>query len=218
MEHAMDQRPSRLGRFLRSAFGVLLGALMLMWLIEIVDTVVLSDRLQRNGIHPRNTDGLDGILWAPFLHSDFGHLISNTVPLLVMGWLTAIRGLRYWLAITVSSIVIGGGLVWLFAGGSNHIGASGLVFGYFGALMGAALRSRTPAMLAPALVALFLYGTILVGIVPQDDISWEGHLAGLVVGMAVSYRLVPKGPRRKSDDEDDVLYPWELDEPWRTDQ
>lgn len=189
-----------------------------MWLIEITDTVLLDDRLQRNGIHPRNTDGLDGIIWAPWLHSDFGHLISNTVPLLVMGWLTALRGFRYWLAITVASIVVGGGLVWLFAGGSNHIGASGLVFGYFGALMGAALRSRTPAMLAPALVALFLYGTILVGIVPQDDISWEGHLAGLIVGMGMAYRLVPKAPRRRTDEDDDVLYPWELDEPWRTDQ
>lgn len=213
-----DQRPSRLRRLVMSTFGLLFGCVAVMWLVEITDTVLLDDRLQRNGIHPRNTDGLDGIIWAPWLHSDFGHLISNSVPLLVMGWLTALRGLRYWLAITVTSIVAGGGLVWLFAGGSNHIGASGLVFGYFGALMGAALKSRTPAMLAPALVALFLYGTILVGIVPQDDISWEGHLAGLIVGMAVSYRLVPKRPPRRTDEDDDVLYPWEFDEPWRTDQ
>lgn len=218
MDPALDQRPSRLRRFLGSTFGVLFAAVAVMWFIEIIDTVALDNRLQRNGINPRSTEGLDGILWAPWLHSDFGHLVSNTVPLLVMGWLTALRGLRYWLTVTVTTIVLGGGLVWLFAAGSNHIGASGLVFGYFGALMGAALRSRTPAMLAPALVALFLYGTILVGIVPQDDISWEGHLAGLVVGMAISYRLVPKGPRRKTDEEDDVLYPWELDEPWRTDQ
>lgn len=212
------ERPSLLGRFFRSAFGILLLCLALMWAIEIVDTFILGDRLQRNGIHPRDTDGLDGILWAPFLHSDFGHLISNSIPLLVMGWLTAIRGRRYWLSITVSTIVIGGGLVWLFAAGSNHIGASGLVFGYFGALMGAALRSRTPALLAPALVALFLYGTILVGIVPQDDISWEGHLAGLLVGAWVAYQLVPKKPRPTSEDENDIMYPWEIDEPWRTDR
>ncbi|MEM7325775.1 MAG: rhomboid family intramembrane serine protease [Actinomycetota bacterium] len=216
----LDTRPSLLSRFLRSAFGMLVLFVALLWVIEVVDTVALGDRLQRNGIHPRDRSGLDGILWAPLLHSDFGHLVSNTVPLLVMGWLTALRGRRYWLIVTISSVVIGGGLVWLLAGGSNHIGASGLVFGYFGALMGAALRSRTPALLAPALVALFLYGTILVGIVPQDDISWEGHLAGLLVGGVVAYRLVPKGPRRRAqlEDENDIMYPWEIDEPWRTDR
>jgi len=220
MPEPVAPKPSLVQRFLRTTFGVLLVCVAVMWFIEIVDTVILGDRLQRNGIHPRDTGEWDGILWAPWLHSDFGHLISNSVPLLVMGWLTALRGFRYWLAVSVSTIVIGGGLVWLFGeGGTNHIGASGLVFGYFGALMGAALRSRSPRMLAPALVALFLYGTILVGIVPQDDISWEGHLAGLVVGFFVAYRLVPPRPRRQAKDEDDgPMYPWELDEPWQTDQ
>jgi membrane associated rhomboid family serine protease len=206
-------------RLLMSGFGILALWVAVLWAIEIVDTFVLGDQLQRNGIHPRSTDGIDGIVWAPWLHSDFGHVTSNTVPLVVLGWLTTLRGLRFWLIVTVTSMLGGGGLVWLLAGGNNHIGASGVVFGYFGALMGTALRSRRPATLAPAMVAIFLYGTILVGIVPQDDISWEGHLFGLIVGFMTAMALVERAPRTSPaelDDDNDIMYPWELDEPWRT--
>ena len=219
VNHEPEQRSLPV-RILLSGFGLLVACVTVMWAIELVDTFVLSDSLQRNGINPRRIEGLDGILWTPWLHSDFGHILSNTVPFIVLGWLTMIRGFRFWLAVTVGTMLGGGFLVWLLAGGSNHIGASGLVFGYFGALMGAAVRSRKPATLAPALVAIFLYGTILVGIVPQDDISWEGHLFGMIAGFVVAYRLVPARARSDEDeDPDDYLYPWELDEPWRsTDQ
>lgn len=183
-----------------------------LWAIELIDTFLLDASLQGNGIHPRRLAGLDGIIWGPWLHSDFGHIVSNTVPFVVLGWLVMLRGVRFWAMVTLSTMIGGGLLVWLVAGGTNHIGASGLVFGYFGALMGAAIRSRKPATLAPALVAVFLYGTILVGIVPQDDISWEGHLFGMIVGFVVAYRLVA---RPVPEDPEDYLYPWELDEPWR---
>ncbi len=205
-----------LSRIFISGFGVLAACIAVMWTVEILDTFLLGDRLQRNGIGPRRLDGLDGIIWHPWLHSDFGHVTSNTVPFIVLGWLTMLRGFRHWLAVTVFTMVVGGGLVWALAGGFNHIGASGLVFGYFGALIGGAIKSRKPATLAPALVAVFLYGTILVGIVPQDDISWEGHLFGMIAGFVAAYRLVQK-PDRPEPDPEEVLYPWELDEPWRTD-
>ncbi|MGH1492105.1 MAG: rhomboid family intramembrane serine protease [Acidimicrobiales bacterium] len=218
MTGAMEEKQrSMLARVFISGFGVLVACIAVMWTVELVDTFLLDDRLQRNGIGPRRVEGLDGIIWHPWLHSDFGHVLSNTVPFVVLGWLTMLRGFRYWLAVTLFTMVVGGGLVWAFAGGFNHIGASGLVFGYFGALVGAAIKSRRPATLAPALVAIFLYGTILVGIVPQDDISWEGHLFGMIAGFAAAYRLVPRRSRPEPEAED-VLYPWELDEPWRTDQ
>ncbi|MEM9564329.1 MAG: rhomboid family intramembrane serine protease [Actinomycetota bacterium] len=184
--------------------------------VETVDSVLLDDRLQGNGIGPRRIEALDGVLWHPFLHSGFRHLSSNAIPLLVMGWLVALRGRTFWWAVTAGSVLIGGFLVWLFAGGFNHIGASGIVFGYFGALMGAAWKSRRPAALAPALVAIFLYGTILAGLLPLEGISWEGHLAGLIVGTAISMRLTAPPPPPPPDDE--ILYPWELDEPWRVDR
>jgi membrane associated rhomboid family serine protease len=199
-------------RILATGFGFLAMVVVGLWAIEVVDRVVFDQALQRNGIGPRRIDGLDGVLWAPLLHSDWDHLFSNSVPLLVLGWLTMLRGFRYWLAVTIGTALFGGFLVWLFGGGVNHIGASGVVFGYFGALTGAAVRSRKPATLAPALVAIFLYGTMLVGIIPQDDISWESHLFGLIVGFVLAMRLVP---RPIPENTDEIMYPWEIDEPWR---
>lgn len=203
-----------MSRVLSTGFGILAAALVAMWAIEIVDTVALDSELQTNGIHPREFAELDGVLWAPFLHSTFAHLISNSIPLLVLGSLVALRGLRYWTWMTVSIVIIGGGLTWLLGGSGNHIGASGVVFGYFGALMGAAVFERRIAALATALVALFLYSSILVGLIPQIGISWEGHLFGLVAGFGVARSLrTPRQPEPEID-KDDPQYPWELDEPW----
>lgn len=202
-----------MARLLSTGIGALLAALAVMWGIEIVDTAVLGDDLQRNGIHPRRLDGLDGILWAPFLHSTFGHLISNSIPFLGLGFLVSLRGLRYLLLTTLTVLVAGGALTWLLAGGGNHIGASGVVFGFFGALMGAAFYDRRPRVIAPALVALLLYSGMIVGVVPQDGISWEGHLFGLVAGVlaAKSFAKPRALPRRSTDAP---VYPWEADEPW----
>lgn len=208
-----DEEPVRWPRrVLQTPIGLLLFGVVLIWSVEIVDTVALSDRLQRNGIHPREADGLDGILWAPFLHSDFGHVASNSVPLLALGGLVAIRGMKYWARVTMVTVVMGGGLTWLFAGGSNHIGASGVVFGYLGAVLGAAVFERRPRALAPALLAVGFYSGLLAGLVPQEFISWEGHLFGLIGGIVAARWLAE--PRRPNEAPIDNVQPWELDEPW----
>ena len=173
-------------RILKSGFGVVLGAVVLMWGIEIVDSVFFGSRLEVNGIQPRSFDGLDGIIWAPLLHGDFAHLVSNTVPFLVLGGLVAIAGLRKWLKITAIIVVIGGGLTWLLAGAATHIGASGVVFGYFGYLIGSAVFERRFAPLIPAAIAIFLYSGIVFGVIPQEGISWEGHLFGALGGIAAA--------------------------------
>jgi membrane associated rhomboid family serine protease len=103
--------------------------------------------------------------------------------------------------VTVVVALLGGLLTWLFAGSGNHIGASGVVFGYFGALLGAAFFERRPAAFAPALVAIMLYYGLIVGLVPQDGISWEGHLFGAIAGLTVAKLLVEI---KEVDDEDDV--------------
>jgi len=204
-------------RFTSTVFtaGLLLaGIVASWWVIEILDTYLLNDRLQRNGIVPRRRDGFDGILWAPFLHSDFGHLISNTFPFLILSGLVMIRGLRRWIFVTIIAVLGGGLLTWLFAEGNNHIGASGVVFAYFGALFGAAFFERRPAAFAPAIVAMVLYTTtVVVGLVPQEGISWEGHLAGFVSGIAASKLLA--GPRKTRPDPDaDITRYFGDDEPW----
>lgn len=163
---------------------VLLGvAVVVLWAVEIVDSLALDDRLERGGILPRRVDGLDGILWAPFLHDDLAHLASNTIPFLVLGGLIALRGLREWLWVTVAVILGGGALTWLLAGSGNHLGASGLVFGWFGAVLGFAVYERRLRSFAAALVAVLLYSGIVFGVLPQDGVSWEGHLFGLVAGV-----------------------------------
>lgn len=190
----------------------MLVALAAMWTIEIVDATVLGDELQRHGLGPRRRDGIDGILWAPFLHSDVGHIASNTVPFLVLGGLVAARGMRYWAWITVSAIVLGGGLTWLLGGSGVHIGASGVVFGYFGAILGAAAFERRVRALGAALIALGFYSSLIAGLVPREAISWEGHLFGLVAGAIASKALAE--PRVAPEDRPYEPEPWELREPW----
>lgn len=189
-----DKR-SILQKFKETGFVYITGWIVLIWVLEVSDTVLLGDRLQRQGIKPRSVDGLDGVLWAPFLHDGFGHLISNTFPFIVLGALVAIRGRSHWLLVTASSIAVGGILTWIFARSGNHIGSSGVVFGYLGALIGAAVFERKLAYIAPAVIAIFFYGSIFVGLVPQNRVSWEGHLAGLVAGAAATYVL---SKRRKA--------------------
>ena len=197
----------------QSGFGLIIMAVAAMWVIEAVDTVLLDDWLQSGGIHPRKADGLDGIVWAPMLHSDFGHVFSNSVPLLVMGGVVSVRGLRYWAAITGTAVLAGGFFTWLLAGGTNHVGASGVVFGYFGALLSAAWYERKPAALGGALLAIFLYSGLVVGFVPQPGLSWEGHLFGFLAGALAAKVLAEPREYRDPDDPGDIQ-PWEIDEPW----
>lgn len=191
---------------LRTAYGWIVLYVAGIWLIEIVDTIALGSRLEREGIRPRELTGLPGILWAPFLHAGWGHVLSNTVPLAVLGGLVALRGRARWIAVTAITILLGGALTWLLGGSGNHIGASGVVFGYFGALLGAAFFERRPVAIAPALVALMLYYGLIIGLIPQAGISWEGHLFGLGAGLAGARVLVDQSrrrPRRRSQQDDD---------------
>jgi len=202
---------------LRTSFGVLCIAVVAMWVIEILDSVVLDNWAQRHGIHPREINGIDGIAWAPFLHSDMGHLVSNTGPLLALGGLVSVRGFRYWGGVTLASAVIGGGLTWWLGGSGNHIGASGVVYGYFGALIAAAIKERRPRAMAAAFVPIFIYNTMLVGLVPQPFISWEGHLFGMIGGaIAALVMAEPRKPKLDTSVDPGPVYSWEVDQPWLT--
>ena len=128
-------------RLLWTPVGLLVLALVAIWGIEIVDTLALDDRLQGNGILPRRREGIDGIAFAPFLHSDFGHVTSNSLPLLILGGLVAVRGMRYWAWVTVTVTVVGGALTWALAGFGNHIGASGVRVRHFGGPRRGGLRN-----------------------------------------------------------------------------
>ncbi len=215
MNTESHQKRSRWSSTVATAVISLVAIVALWWAIEILDTYLLDDRLQSNGIVPRQTRGFDGILWSPFLHSDFGHLMSNTFPFLILSGLIMLRGFQRWVTITLIGMFLGGLLTWLIGGTGNHIGASGIVFTYFGALFGAAFFERRPAAFAPALVALVMYTTtVIVGLVPQDSVSWEGHLSGFVAGVVASRLLAEPRPTRPDPDADvDLIFGG--DEPWK---
>ncbi len=173
--------------WLTGRLGLVAGALGIMWVVEILSVGI--DSIDNNGILPRMLEGLDGILWSPFLHSGFPHLISNTIPFAILSGLVLIRGAQRWLAASSIIIGLGGLLVWAFAIGSNenHIGASGWVFGLFGFLVLSAFFERKPLSIGLGLITLFLYGgTILFGVIPSDGISWEGHLFGFIAGVVAA--------------------------------
>ena len=192
--------------WLTGRLGLVAGALAIMWVVEILSVGI--DSIDNNGILPRMLDGLDGILWSPFLHSGFPHLISNTIPFAILSGLVLIRGAKRWLSASAIIIGLGGLLVWAFAIGSNenHIGASGWVFGLFGFLVLSAFFERKPLSIGLGLITLFLYGgTILFGVIPRDGISWEGHLFGFIAGVVAARVLSKRGVKSIETGTDDIL-------------
>jgi membrane associated rhomboid family serine protease len=180
----------------RQAGLVAVGLMVaLMWVLEVVDSV-LGGSLDQGGIEPREVDSLTGVVTAPFLHAGFGHLISNTVPFLVLGALIAFSGLVRVLKVTAIVVLVGGLGTWLVAPSSTlHLGASILVFGYAAYLIARGLFDRRFAYLAVGVAVALVYGSaLLIGLVPRPGISWQGHLFGALGGLVAARVLAT--PRR----------------------
>jgi membrane associated rhomboid family serine protease len=160
---------------------------LLMWALEIVDTA-LDNQLDQGGIVPRETEGLDGVIAAPFLHVGFGHLIANTLPFVAMGLVIALEGPLRLLKVTALVAVISGLGTWLVAPADTiHLGASGVVFGYATYLIARGLFNRRPAELVIGAVVVVLWGgALMAGLEPQQGISWQGHLFGAIGGVVAA--------------------------------
>ncbi len=161
-----------------------------MWAIEIVDYME-NGRLDRYGIVAHEPDGLPGILFAPFLHAGFGHLMANSLPLLILGFVAAIRGIGRFLAASLVIILVSGLGVWFTSPPDTlTIGASGLVFGYFGYVVARGLFDRRALDIVLGVVVAVLYYSILWGALPtQPGVSWQGHLFGLIGGVIAAWLL-----------------------------
>jgi membrane associated rhomboid family serine protease len=146
---------------------------------------VLGGALLQYGIVPRSLDGLWGVLFAPFLHGSLAHLLSNTVPFLVLGWLILIRNRKHLRPVTLTAMLGAGLMAWLLgAPGSVHIGASGVIFGYLGFLMLAGLYARTWGSILLSVLVTGLWGGLVFGVLPgQPGISWQAHLGGFIGGI-----------------------------------
>lgn len=166
------------------AITILGGFVGLLWILELIDTLLLRGALNRYGIYPRDVVGLRGIVLAPFLHGNLRHLTANTVPLIILGGLIILQGLDIFLIVTAVVWLVSGVGVWLFgAPRSNHIGASGLIFGYLGFLLLRGYFERSLEAIALAGVAGLLYGSLIWGVLPiRRGRSWQGHLFGFVGG------------------------------------
>lgn len=175
-----------------------------LWVIEISEQV-LGINLYNLGVYPRTLKGLLGIVLMPFIHSDFKHLLSNSIPLVVMG-----GGIIYFyrsLSYKVFAIIwiVSGICVWIGGRPSYHIGASGIVYGLAAFLFFSGAIRRDPRLAAISLVIVFLYGGMIWGVFPiWPSISWEGHLFGGIAGLACAIGYRHEGPKR-------IIYSWEIE-------
>ncbi|MEE4022593.1 rhomboid family intramembrane serine protease [Gordonia sp. PKS22-38] len=168
----------------------------LLFVIEAVD-VATDYQLDAAGIEPREIDGLDGILWAPFLHADWQHLIANLIPGLVLGFLLLMS--RRFVIVTAIVWVVSGLGVWLFAPPYTvTVGASGIIFGWLTYLLLRGLFNRDIWQILGGVVLFLIYGSLLWGVLPTDStVSWQGHLFGALGGVIAAWYLADRD-RRKS--------------------
>ncbi len=168
------------------------GFVVLLWVIEFVD-YVLGNSLDDEGVRPRDDEGLIGIVFAPLLHAGWDHLIANSLPLLVLGFLVFLSGIGRALAATAVIWVVGGLGTWLIAPEHTvHIGASVIVFGWLTYLILRGIFARSEVQIALGAVVLVLYGGALLGVLPgQPGVSWQGHLFGAIGGGLAAWWLAP---------------------------
>ena len=177
---------------MKARAALLFGLLALVWAVSLYGLFVDERIVRALALLPRRVDGLPGILGAPLVHGSFAHLLANTAPLLILGGMVAIRGAAYYLATTLAIAVCGGLGLWLIGRDAAHIGASGVIFGYFGFLVARGWYERRVGSVAGAVLVAAVYGGMIAGVLPRSDhVSWEGHLCGLLAGV-----LWARGRRR----------------------
>jgi membrane associated rhomboid family serine protease len=178
------------------AFVTMCGVIPLLFVIELLDRSTNHELDVLGGIIPHHLNGLDGVLFAPFLHANFNHLYGNSVPLLLTGTFVLATGGRRFLAVTAVVALASGLGVW-FTGdpGTVVIGASGVIFGYLGFLFARGIVERSWWGIAVGLLVGLLYGAQLEGVLPIDSrLSWQAHLFGLGGGVVAAFLFRRRRP------------------------
>jgi len=172
---------------MKNSFIFALMIVAAMWAVFIVNAVVPID-FNQFGIIPRRVEGIKGILFAPFLHGGMAHIVSNTVPMLMLTTVLFFFYRNIALRVLLLSAIMGGILVWIFGRTAFHIGASGVIFSLVGFLIASGIfRKRIKALLI-AIAIFFFYGGIVWGILPtQPGVSWESHMFGFLSGIGLAY-------------------------------
>ena len=179
--------------------------LLIMWSIKFIE-IFYNTSYVDFGVLPRSFEGLKGILFSPIIHKDFNHLINNSMPIIVLGssliyFYPEIKfKLISWLYFT------SGILLWGIGRESFHIGASGFIYALAGFIFFSGLMKKNKRLSALSLVVVFIYGSMFWGLLPtHENVSWEGHLSGLITGLIIAFFFKDLGPKKD-------VYQWEIDE------
>lgn len=165
----------------------LLTIIGILWAIHFVN-VMMGHRLNLLGILPRNTHSLLGIVFAPWLHGDFPHLLFNSIALFPLMGLVLLSGYQVFLAVSIIVILISGILIWLFGRKGIHVGASAAIMGYWAFLLISAIHHPTGMSVLLGLVSLYYFAGLAFSLVPgEKGVSWEGHLFGAISGVIAAY-------------------------------
>lgn len=184
---------------------------VMLWVIHIA-ALVLNLDLSRMGVLPRNLPGILGIITSPLIHADYSHLISNTIPLIILGWIIFYFYKRISYTLFIFIYLATGLLVWIFARQVYHIGASGVVYGLVSFLFFSGIFRRDNKSIALALIITFLYGGLVWGIIPGwKGISWESHLFGAITGLIAAYIFRKIDPPAKQYDWEDEPDDFDVD-------
>jgi membrane associated rhomboid family serine protease len=179
---------------LHTQLWVLVGLPGFCWALVVVDFFLPWERsLLHYGVHPRDVDSLVNILFVPFLHAGFAHVIANTFGFVVFGWLVLVRSSRQFAVVSVISAITSGLGCWLFGWpGTIHVGGSGVIFGYLGFLLVWGFIERSLTSIALTLLVAVVFGGMLWGVLPERaGVSWQGHLFGLIGGVLAARFLAP---------------------------
>lgn len=162
---------------------IILGVL---WSIQLIN-FLMGYRLNYLGILPRETPGLIGIIFAPLLHGNFTHLLFNSIPLFVLANFVLLDGLASFIAITIVITLLSGACVWLVGRKALHVGASGLIMGYWGFLLFSAIAAPSVLTIFLVVICLYYFGGFVSSLLPEEGSSWESHLFGFLIGLLTSY-------------------------------
>jgi len=206
----LDPKQNEINRFKYNIVPPLIF-LLLIWLIKILE-IINQTSFYEFGVYPRDVKGIPGIICAIFIHSDFNHLISNSISLFILfsGLLFFYRDLAYKVLIFIW--LMSGVMVWIGARESYHIGASGLIYGIASFLFFSGIIRQDIRLMSISMLVVFLYGGLIWGIFPIfPRISWEYHLFGGLCGLVTAIYFRNQGPQKHK-------WSWELNEDLETDE
>ena len=179
--------------------------LLIMWLVKLIE-YSFNISFVRFGVYPQSLKGLKGIVFSPFIHKDFTHLLNNSYPILILGGMLFSFYKKIAFQLFLWLFFISGFWLWIIGRPSFHIGASGVIYALASFLFVSGIIRKNPRLSAVSMLIIFLYGSMIWGILPtKEPISWEGHLSGFMAGIIVAIFYRNEGPKRKK-------YQWEIDE------